>query len=69
MEEYGTQRYKFAPGDEVCICQSGSRAQSGPYLIEKAENGRYTLCNDDGKTIMGSQTYEDKDLKIYNSFE
>ena len=69
MEKYGNQKYNFAPGDEVCIRQSGSRAQSEPYLIEKAENGRYTLCNSEGKTVMGGQKYKDKDLKIYDPFE
>jgi hypothetical protein len=57
------------PGDEVCIRQSGSCAREGPYLIEKAESGKYTLCNFKGNTVRGGQKFEDKVLELYDPFE
>ncbi|OQV09881.1 hypothetical protein CLAIMM_13959 [Cladophialophora immunda] len=63
------QKYKFSPGDEVYIRQSGHRAREGPYLVEKAESGKYTLCNSEGVTVKNGQKFEDKELELHDPFE
>lgn len=57
------------PGDEVYILVSGGGGREGPYTIEKAEAGKYTVCDPDGKRLKRGQTFDEKDLEEYNPFE
>ncbi|CZR64740.1 uncharacterized protein PAC_14639 [Phialocephala subalpina] len=60
--------YKFMPDDKVWLCPSGTQDREGPYLIEKTENGKYSLCDEDGRTARGGEMFEEKDLILYDYF-
>lgn len=57
------------PLDKVFLCPSGVQDREGPYLIEKTEDGKYSLCDEDGKTVKGGEMFEEGDLVLYNHFE
>jgi hypothetical protein len=65
VDDYGNE-YKYSPGDKVYLCTSGQ--QEGPYKIEAAENGKYTLCDDYGITVKSGRAYGEDELKLYDPF-
>jgi hypothetical protein len=65
VDDYGTE-CKYSPGDKVYLYVSGHR--EGPYKIEGAENGKYTLCDDYGSTIKNGNSYDENDLELYDPF-
>ncbi|KAF8847728.1 hypothetical protein BDZ45DRAFT_754602 [Acephala macrosclerotiorum] len=69
VDHPGDGKYKFMPLDKVFLCLSGSQDREGPYLIEKAEHGKYSLCDEDGKTVKGGEMFEEGDLVLYDHFE
>ncbi len=66
VEEYEVQ-HKYTAGDVVYLLCIGGQ-QQGPYKIEAAEKGMYTLCDLKGATVNGGTTYKEDDLKLYNPF-
>ncbi|KAL5317336.1 hypothetical protein ACEPPN_014431 [Leptodophora sp. 'Broadleaf-Isolate-01'] len=69
VDHPGDGKYKFMPLDKVFLCPSGVQDREGPYLIEKTEDGKYSLCDEDGKTVKGGEMFEEGDLVLYNHFE
>ena len=63
--DYGDQKYKFMPGDDVSIRDC---PQEGPYLIEKVEDGRYTLCDFQGERVKEGQKFEEQALEVHDPF-
>ena len=62
------KKYSFAPGDKVYLVKAEIQNREGPYLVEKPENGKYTLCDENGNTVNGGEMVEEKDLVSYNHF-
>ncbi|KAF4467725.1 hypothetical protein FALBO_5402 [Fusarium albosuccineum] len=56
----GAAQHKFMPGDGVFL-----HSRMGPYWIERAENGSYSLCDDKGNTINGGTLYQESELVPY----
>ena len=55
------------PGDKIYLCSSGSR--EGPYIIESTKDGKYTLCDDNANSVKDGETFEERDLLLYDLFE
>ena len=66
VDDYGKDKYKFMPNDKVYLYSSGTR--EGPYTIETTKDGKYTLCDDDGKPLNDGETYEEADLALCDPF-
>ena len=43
-------------------------SKEGPFKIEAAENGKYTLCDDSGITVKSGRAYGEDELKLYDPF-
>jgi len=69
VDHPGDGKYKFMPLDKVFLCPSRTRIKEGPYIIEKTDNGKYSLCDEDGKTVKGGELFEEGDLIPYDHFE
>jgi hypothetical protein len=65
VDDYGNN-YTYSPGDRVYLVISGCK--EGPYKIEGANDGRYTLCNDSGVTVENGQAYHENQLELYDPF-
>jgi len=66
VDDYGKDICNFWPGDKVYLCSSGT--QEGPYTIERAKDGKYTLCNDQGDSVKDGKEFEESELTLYNQF-
>ena len=56
--------YKFVSGDKVYIVAQLALAQKVPYRINEAEDGRYTLCDDQGEPVFDDQQFEENELVL-----
>ena len=69
MDDYGKDKYKYTAGDNVWLCPSGTRNREGPYMIQDAEGGKYSLCDDNGQPVKVGQTFGEEDLILHDPFE
>jgi hypothetical protein len=51
------------PNDQVTL-----QGDTRKYWIEKAEDGRYSLCDKDGNTAHDGKLYQESELTLYNQF-
>ncbi|KAM0229620.1 hypothetical protein ACHAPO_009884 [Fusarium lateritium] len=60
----GKDQYKFRPNDAVTV-------QGDPviYLVEKTQDGKYSLCDKDAKAAYDGKLFQESELKLYNPFE
>ncbi|UPK96483.1 hypothetical protein LCI18_007418 [Fusarium solani-melongenae] len=65
VDDYGST-YIYSPGDMVYLIISGRR--EGPYKVEGANDGKYTLCNSSGVTVKNGQAYHEHQLELYDPF-
>lgn len=62
----GLAESAFQPLDKIFIRVSEVTGQKeGPYLIEKDEGGRYSLCDEDGGTVKDGRVYDASELISY----
>lgn len=54
------------PNDKVWLCSSGTR--EGPYTVESTNDGKYTLCEDNGDSVNSGQEFEEDDLVLFDPF-
>ena len=52
--------YNLKPGTKVFIRATGE----GPYLIEKAEGGKYTLCDEKCNSAKEGQAFKEDELEV-----
>ncbi|CVK92169.1 uncharacterized protein FMAN_07127 [Fusarium mangiferae] len=62
---YGVN-YKYLPGDKVYLVNAGGK--TGPYKVELVDGGKYVLCDDNGVTANGGQSYLEDKLELYGPF-
>jgi hypothetical protein len=65
VDDYGKE-YKYSPGDKVWLCVFGQR--EGPYKVESAEDGKYTLCDEYGISAKGGNAFDEGDLELHDPF-
>ncbi len=69
IDSYGRSSYKFTPGDKVDIQSStATGSREGPYIIQAAEGGKYTLCDEYGKTAKDGNSYAEDELALHDEF-
>ncbi|KAM7217475.1 hypothetical protein V8F06_007106 [Rhypophila decipiens] len=69
VRSYGTKQHVLRPNDQVIIRASGGNVREGPYHIEKCtDGGKYTLCDEDGKTVKEGKEFEEGELEVYDPF-
>lgn len=68
VDDPGLKGHKFLPTDEVVIIDPRTRQKEGPYQIEQAEKGRYSLCDENGKTVKSGKLFEESELVAYDPF-
>jgi len=69
VDHPGDSQHKFMPADKVYLCPRGSQNRKGPYLIERAENGKYTLCDvNTCITAEGGKWFAEEDMVLVSHF-
>ncbi|KAF3938033.1 hypothetical protein ABW19_dt0200522 [Dactylella cylindrospora] len=64
----GAYVYKYMPLDKVYLQRAGTQNREGPYLVEKTENGKYSLCDEAFKPIKNGETFHEAELVLYSQF-
>jgi len=64
VQKPGQERYDLFPLDKVYLCTGETRRREGPYLVERAENGKYALCDENGVSVKKGIWFERKHLVL-----
>jgi len=69
IDRYGESGYDFTPGDKVDIrSSSATSGREGPYYIQAAEGGKYTLSDEHGNAAKGGNQYAKDELVLHDEF-
>ena len=51
--------YKFKVADTVYLRLASAGEEEGPYLVARAQGGKYALCDDNDKMVKGGQMFDE----------
>lgn len=60
--------YRFRPTDRVYIRETATRPREGPFMIEAAAHGKYTLCDLKGAQVKQGQEFAETELEEEDPF-